>query len=78
MRPDEANYGEKIERRKMETIQKDDLVFYISKEMIQEEAQQRLGRSLNFDEIETCKKGLEWGLMTGIDIVFQTIFTEMI
>lgn len=67
-----------IEGRKMETIQKDDLVFYISKDMVQEEARQRLGRSLNFDEIETCKKSLEWGLMTGIDIVFQTIFTEVI
>ena len=62
----------------METINKRDLIFYISRDMIQEEAQQHLKRSLNDEEIEICKKGLEWGLTTDIDTVFNTIFSEMI
>jgi hypothetical protein len=62
----------------METVTKDNLVFYISKEMIQEEAKQRIGRNLNFEEIEICRNGLEWGLLTSIDPILQTIFTEML
>jgi len=35
----------------MEKVTKDNLIFYISEEMIQEEAKQLLGRNLNFEEI---------------------------
>jgi len=62
----------------MEKVTKDNLIFYISEEMIQEEAKQLLGRNLNFEEIQICKKGFEWGLTNCIDPIIQTIFTEML
>jgi len=39
---------------------------------------ERLGRELTEDEIEVAKKGLEYGLLTGIDSVYGAIFDEMI
>ncbi len=62
----------------METIDKDDLLFYISKETLQYEAMQKIGRYLTEDELDVARKGLEWGLMTGIDTVYNTILFEMI
>ncbi len=62
----------------METIYRDDLLFYISKETLQYEALQKIGRYLTEEELEISKKGLEWGLMTDIDTVYNTILFEMI
>ncbi len=62
----------------METINKDDIFFYISKETLQYEAMEKIGRSLTEEELDIAKKGLEWGLMTGIDTVYNTILFEMI
>ena len=61
----------------METIYKDDLLFYIPKETLQYEALQKIGRYLTEEELEIAKKGLEWGLMTDIDTVYNTILFEM-
>ena len=61
----------------METICKDDLLFYISKETLQYEALQKIGRYLTEEELDLAKKGLEWGLMTDIDTVYNTILFEM-
>ncbi len=62
----------------METINKEELLFYISKETMQYEAKQKIGRYLTEEELYIAKKGLEWGLMTDIDTVFNTILHEMI
>ncbi len=62
----------------METINKEELLFYISKETMQYEAKQKIGRYLTEEELYIAKKGLEWGLMTDIDTVFNTILREMI
>lgn len=62
----------------METINKDELLFYINKEMIQDEAMQKIGRYLTEGELDIAKDGLEWGLMTDIDTVYNTILREMI
>ena len=62
----------------METINTDDLVFYISKEDIQENALDKIGREITEDEIDTAKKGFEWGLLTDIDTVYNSIFEDMI
>ncbi|HEY5123526.1 MAG TPA: hypothetical protein VIK14_07305 [Ignavibacteria bacterium] len=35
-------------------------------------------RELTKEEIEIAKKGLEYGLLTGIDSVYGAIFNEMI
>ena len=61
----------------MEKIDKDDLLFYITKEDVQYEAQEKLGRKLNDDEFHKARKGLEWGLLTDIDTVYNTIFIEI-
>lgn len=61
-----------------ETISKENLLFYITKSTIQQEAMNKMGRELNEEEIEVAKKGLEWGLLSSIDVVYNTIFTEMI
>ena len=53
-------------------------VFSISVEDLQYEALEKLGRELSEDEIDIAKKGLEWGILTGIDSIYNTIFTEMI
>ncbi len=62
----------------METINKDELLFYINKETIQDEAMQTIGRYLTEEELDIAKDGLEWGLMTDIDTVYNTILHEMI
>lgn len=59
-------------------MDKSNLVFSISLKDIQEEAKRRIGREVEEDEIYIVKKGLESGLLTSIDIVYHTIFTEMI
>jgi len=62
----------------MELIDKDEILFYISKETIQNEALEKIGRYLTEDELLIAKEGLEWGLMTDIDSVYNTIIFEMI
>ncbi|KCZ70638.1 hypothetical protein ANME2D_02659 [Candidatus Methanoperedens nitroreducens] len=62
----------------METIKKEEVLFYITKETIQYEAMQKIGRYLTDEELDVAKKGLEWGLMTDIDTVYNAILFEMI
>jgi len=62
----------------MELIDKDEILFYISRETIQYEALEKIGRYLTEEELEIAKEGLEWGLMTDIDSVYNTIFFEML
>jgi len=54
------------------------IIFQITKENLQYEAIEKIGRKLTNEEIEIAKDGLEWGLLTNIDVVYHTIFTEMI
>jgi len=59
-------------------IDRDELIFYITKEDVQSEAMERLGRHLTDHELYIAQKGLDSGLMTYIDTVYRTIFGEMI
>jgi len=61
----------------METLRSDEIVFVITKKDLQHEAKEKMGRELTDDEISIAKKGLESGLLTDIDTVYKTIFTEM-
>jgi hypothetical protein len=54
------------------------LVFSISLEDLQSEALRIISRTLNEDEVNIARKGLEYGLLTDIDIIYKTIFSEMI
>lgn len=62
----------------METINKEELLFYINRETMQYEAMQTIGRYLTEDELDIAKDGLEWGLMTDIETVYRTILLDMI
>lgn len=62
----------------MENLQATKNVFAISMEDLQFEAKEKLGRELTEEEVLVAKKGLENGLLTSIDIVYSTIFSEMI
>lgn len=61
-----------------ETINKEELLFYITKETIQHETMMKIGRHLTEDELDIAKDGLDWGLMTDIDTVYNTILFGMI
>ncbi len=54
------------------------ILFSITEEDMQIEAKEKIGRELTDDEIQIAKNGLEWGILTGIDIVYRTILLEMI
>ena len=56
----------------------DRILFCITEEELQFEAKQILGRRLNEDEIIIAQKGLDYGIMTSIDVVYRTILKEMI
>lgn len=59
-------------------MQKDDLIFCITKEELQFEAMQKLGRVLNEKELFVAKNAFTNGLDLSVDIIYNTIFTEMI
>lgn len=54
------------------------ILFAISVEDLQCEAIEKIGRKLTTEEIEVAKKCIHSGLLTSIDIVYDTIFKEMI
>lgn len=62
----------------MDTTNNKHLVFAITLEDLQSESLENIGRILTDEEIYIAKKGLEFGLLTNIDTVYKTIFTEMI
>lgn len=62
----------------METINKEELLFYIDKETMQYEAMRAIGRYLTEEELDIAKDGLEWGLTFDIETVYNTILFEMI
>jgi len=53
------------------------ILFSITEEDVQIEATEKIGRKLTYDEIQIAKKGLESGILTGIDIIYKTIMLEM-
>ena len=59
-------------------ISKEDLVYYITKEDVQSEAQKRIGRKLMDDEFQIIRKLLDNGISINMDIIYNTIFTEEI
>ena len=60
-------------------MKNDELIFRISIQDLQDEAKERIGRILSEDEIDTARKGFEFGLGSiALDVTYNTIFTEMI
>ena len=62
----------------MDLINKEELIFSITKDWIQKESNQLIGRNLTECELYTVKKCIECGLLTDIDTVFKTAIHEAI
>jgi len=62
----------------MKTKTNSKIIFSISEDDVQIEAIEKIGRKLTFDEMQIAKKGLEFGILTGIHIIYNTILSEMI
>lgn len=56
----------------------DKILFSITESYLQSEAQEKIGRELNDDELHIANKAIESALDPAIDIILHTIFTEMI
>ena len=54
----------------MEQIKTNDLIYWIDKDFVQNTAQERIGRSLNDEEISQLTKLIEFGLW---DAVYDTV-----
>ena len=54
----------------MEQLNKDDLIYWIDKDFVQHTAQERIGRTLNDEELTQFKKLVEFGLW---DTVFDVV-----
>jgi len=57
---------------------KNSIIFSINLEYLQEEAVRYIKRKLTDEEIHTAKKCVDWGLSTGIDIVFKSAIDEAV
>jgi len=62
----------------MKNLKSNEIIFAITKEDLQFEVKERIGRELTEEEIHIAKKGLESGLLTDIGTVYKAIFQEMI
>jgi len=63
----------------MKALERDDIIFVITKEELQDEAMERIGRELTEEEVDIAIDAFEWGFRTmAVDVTYQTIFTEMI
>lgn len=58
------------QRNEKDFISRDDLIYWIDKEFVQETAQSRIGRSLSNNELERFTKLIEFGLW---DVVYDTV-----
>jgi hypothetical protein len=55
-----------------------ELIYAITVADLQFEAINRIGRELTEEEIHIAKKGLDFGIGTGLNIIYDAIFDEMI
>lgn len=58
-------------------IKRSDLLFYITKEDLQNEAMSKLNRKINDDEMNEGKDMLEWGIGESINIIYNEIFYSL-
>ena len=56
-------------KRLTEKLEEDEIIFALTVADVQQLAQQKLGRSLDFFEMHSVKKGVEWGLDYWDDVI---------
>jgi len=61
----------------MEQLNRNDLIYWIDKDFVQNTAQERIGRSLNDDEIERLTKLIEFGLWDAVYDVVKIAIDEV-
>jgi len=60
-------------------MKRDDIIFVITKEDLQNEAMERIGRELTEEEVGIATDAFECGFRTmAVDVTYQTIFRDMI
>lgn len=52
-----------------EKLEEDEIVFALTVADVQYFAEQKLGRTLDYDEMHSVKKGVEWGLDYWDDVI---------
>ena len=62
----------------MDNKQNNEIIFYVTVDELQNEAINRIGRELNYNEIHTAKKGIECGLSFDIGTVFKAAIEEAV
>jgi hypothetical protein len=60
------------------TMDKEEIVYAIAVEDIQYAAIEKIGRELTEEEMGIARKGLESGIGMSLDIIYETIFGEML
>jgi hypothetical protein len=61
----------------MEQLNKEDLIYWIDKDFVQQTAQERIGRNLNEEEISQLTKMVEFGLWDAVNISVKTAIDEV-
>jgi hypothetical protein len=61
----------------MEQLNTNDLIYWIDKDFVQNTAQERIGRSLNDEEISQLTKMIESGLWEVVSISVKTAIDEI-
>ena len=61
----------------MEQLNTDDLIYWIDKDFVQNTAQERIGRSLNDEELTRLTKMIENGLWEAVNISVETAIDEV-
>ena len=59
-------------------MKNEEILFYVDVGWVQEEARRLVNRRLTDSELLSVKKGLEWGLTTDIDTVFEAAIEEAV
>ena len=55
----------------------DNIIYAVHESEIQSEAERRLGKKLNADELHSAKKGIEWTFDWMKDDMYDTIFSNI-
>lgn len=62
----------------MNNKQKDEILFSVTVEELQNEAVSRIGRKLTDEELYTAQKGIESGLSFGMETIFRAAIDDAV
>ena len=78
MRKKRKIYKEEVIKKYMDVNNKENIIFVIRTEDLQNEAVMNIGRELNEEEILSASKGIEAGLSFDIDTVYKSAINEAV